>query len=290
MKIAAVIVTYNRLELLKECINAVRNQTRTLDEIIVINNSSTDGTLEWLNKQDDLTVITQENLGGAGGFYTGIKTAYEKGYDWIWCMDDDGLPTPNCLSILMNNIDDADVIGPIVYEKEKDELAFNVYYLYNKNKYHVINNIQLLDGIKSSTSCLNGWASFFNGILLPNYLINKIGLPKREMFMWGDEVEYYKRILFSKFKVKLCLNAIYYHPKDRLPNALNEINRKLLNIKHDYKIYCYFRNLGYIEHTYSKFKGIRILFKYLLETIRSGIPQNFIFIFNAYMSGYFNKF
>ena len=67
------------MELLKECIQSLRNQTHKLDEIFIINNSSTDGTLEWLNTQTDLTVITQENSGSAGGQYTGIKTAYEKG-------------------------------------------------------------------------------------------------------------------------------------------------------------------------------------------------------------------
>jgi GT2 family glycosyltransferase len=82
-KIAAVVVTFNRLELLKICITALREQTRKLDEIIVINNSSSDGSLEWFFEQNDLTLITQQNSGGTGSFHTRIKTAYEKGYDWI---------------------------------------------------------------------------------------------------------------------------------------------------------------------------------------------------------------
>lgn len=77
-KIAAVVVTFNRLELLKKCVESLRNQTHKLDEILIINNSSTDGTLDWLNQQNDLTVISQENSGSAGGQFTGIKTAYEK--------------------------------------------------------------------------------------------------------------------------------------------------------------------------------------------------------------------
>ena len=77
LKIATVVVTYNRLELLKDCIESLRNQTRKIDEIFVINNSSTDGTEEWLSRQNDLTTITQPNTGGAGGFYTGTKTDAE---------------------------------------------------------------------------------------------------------------------------------------------------------------------------------------------------------------------
>ncbi|MCB9247374.1 MAG: glycosyltransferase [Ignavibacteriales bacterium] len=100
MKIAAVVVTYNRLGLLKECIDSLRGQTRKLDEIIVVNNDSKDGTKEWLEEQKDVTKIHQENLGGAGGFHNGMKAAYEKGYDWIWLMDDDCLPKLNALEYL----------------------------------------------------------------------------------------------------------------------------------------------------------------------------------------------
>src|SRR3989339_336534 len=119
-KIAAVVVTFNRLTLLQECIESLRNQTHTLDEIIIVNNSSTDGTLEWLNAQKDLTVITQENSGSAGGQHTGIKTAYEKGYDWIWCMDDDAEPELNALEELTKFLsDNHKVLACTVIDKQQ---------------------------------------------------------------------------------------------------------------------------------------------------------------------------
>lgn len=96
MKIIAVVVTYNRLELLKRSMDCLR-QNKPLSAIIVVNNGSTDGTREWLDKQDDLTVIHQSNVGGSGGFYTGIEAAYAKNADWIWCMDDDVFPRADCL-------------------------------------------------------------------------------------------------------------------------------------------------------------------------------------------------
>ena len=91
-KITAVVVTYCRLELVKKTISALRNQLYKLDSIIVVDNNSTDGTSEWLDSQNDLVVIHQENIGGSGGFYRGIKEAYDRGADWIWCMDDDVYP------------------------------------------------------------------------------------------------------------------------------------------------------------------------------------------------------
>jgi len=89
-KAIAVVVTYNRLHLLKECITALRNQTQKPDAILVINNGSTDDTGKWLLSQPDLLVISQGNTGSGGGFETGIQWAYKNGYSWIWCMDDDG--------------------------------------------------------------------------------------------------------------------------------------------------------------------------------------------------------
>src|SRR4028119_2142102 len=103
MKIIAVIVTYNRLALLKKCIAGVQQQSRRPDGILVINNSSTDGTVEWLATQE-VTVVTQPNLGGAAGFSTGIKEAYKRGADWIWLMDDDTIPTSSALEKLTNAI------------------------------------------------------------------------------------------------------------------------------------------------------------------------------------------
>lgn len=101
MKIFAIVVTYNRLELLKKSIGALRRQQR-LDQIVVVNNGSNDGTKEWLDGQADLQVIHQENVGGSGGFHTGIKVAYDEGADWIWCMDDDVFPKDGCLDELLS--------------------------------------------------------------------------------------------------------------------------------------------------------------------------------------------
>ena len=99
--IVAVVVTYNRLELLKRVISALKSQTVPVDKIIVINNGATDGTKEWLDSQESLITIHQENVGGAGGFYRGIKQAMTTETDWIWCMDDDVYPENDCLEKLL---------------------------------------------------------------------------------------------------------------------------------------------------------------------------------------------
>lgn len=88
MNVVAVVVTYNRRELLKRNLSCLR-ANRPVQSIVVVNNGSTDGTTEWLKEQKDLIVIHQENVGGSGGFYRGIQHACQLKADWIWCMDDD---------------------------------------------------------------------------------------------------------------------------------------------------------------------------------------------------------
>ena len=93
--LTAVIVTYNRKELLSQNIEMLLKQTMTVDSIIIVDNCSSDGTYEYLKNcgwttEPFLYLKTETNIGGAGGFYTGVKAAYEAGADWIVLMDDDG--------------------------------------------------------------------------------------------------------------------------------------------------------------------------------------------------------
>ena len=91
--VAAVIVTYNRKELLKECIEALLKQNYKKCDVLVIDNASTDGTKsyieELLKNKRVIYKNTGANLGGAGGFNYGMKEAYNLGYEYIWVMDDD---------------------------------------------------------------------------------------------------------------------------------------------------------------------------------------------------------
>ncbi|HYD31091.1 MAG TPA: glycosyltransferase, partial [Azospirillaceae bacterium] len=130
MRVAAVIVTYNRLPLLQTCVAAVRQQTRPADRIIVVDNASTDGTSEWLSSQRDLTVVTQPNSGSAGAYHSGIAAALASDDDWIWCMDDDGVPEVKALEELERQATrhDLAMAGPLVVTlDDPTELSFGLH-------------------------------------------------------------------------------------------------------------------------------------------------------------------
>jgi rhamnopyranosyl-N-acetylglucosaminyl-diphospho-decaprenol beta-1,3/1,4-galactofuranosyltransferase len=203
--VAAVVVTYNRLADLKKCLDTLREQSRSLDTIFVINNGSNDGTEEWLATQPDLRVTTQANLGGAGGFATGIDTAYKAGYTWLWCMDDDCLAAPDALANLLN----APNLGPCIKNSmsvsvnSRDELAF---FVDRPNQaYRKVSDMTGLD-------LIYGVASFFNGTLVHSEVVKAIGIPDKELFIWGDEVEYMTRAQKMGFPVVTVPSSVFYHP------------------------------------------------------------------------------
>jgi len=80
---------HNRRELLSRCLDYFQSQTRQLDAILVINNASTDGTVEMLQWRD-IPFVMQESVGSAGDWHRGIQYALEHDFDTGWFIDDDG--------------------------------------------------------------------------------------------------------------------------------------------------------------------------------------------------------
>lgn len=98
-RVAAVVLTHNRRDLLRQCLISLARQTRSIEEIIVVDNASKDGTAGMVQVEfPDVTYFsTSENLGAAGGFAVGMELAYKHGHDWIWLFSDDHFPKPRAL-------------------------------------------------------------------------------------------------------------------------------------------------------------------------------------------------
>lgn len=172
--VAAVIVTYNRIADLKLCIDAVKKQSMPCD-IIVVNNGSTDGTEEYLDTiSNEVKVIHQNNMGGAGGFYAGSKYAYDNRYEWIWMMDDDGIPANNQLEQLLITAtrNSLYVLNALVVNKDDHtRLAFD--------------RQEPLSTLDLNYEIVEQPLSPFNGTFIHRTIIDKVGFIKKEMFIWG---------------------------------------------------------------------------------------------------------
>lgn len=203
-----VVVTYNRLELLKECLEKVENQTVPAKKIIVVDNASTDGTTEYLQecKAENMQyrVITcAENTGGAGGFEKGIEEASGEGAECILLIDDDAILEENYMEKIM-----------AARQHYPDYKAYAGAVITNGriDTYHRRNMARPGFMMKNCPeNCYMGERAgqpfacdiaSFCGMVIDRELIGKAGLPCGDYFLWFDDTEYSIRInQYTRFLV-----------------------------------------------------------------------------------------
>lgn len=252
MKITAVVVTFNRLELLKQGIECLRKQQK-LTGIIVVNNGSTDGTREWLDAQPGLLVVHQDNVGGSGGFYTGIERAYSEGADWIWCMDDDVFPHPDCLDRLLPYTD-----RPEVGILSPRRLLEGKVFTHEFRHFNFTNPVGSLHGRKLAKQQVNQATEIvgadFEGPFISRRVVEKIGLPNRELFIFCDDTDYCLRAHLAGFKLFYIPEALMDKHKFFSDDTWTSRNRKK-----KWKRYYQVRNEAYLNHHYGRNFGVRYL-------------------------------
>lgn len=200
--VAAVIVTYNRLNKLKNVFASLEKLTKKPEYLVVVNNASTDGTKEYLetyrssaercNDMNIEIVNLPENVGGAGGFSAGMKKGYELGADYVWISDDDGYPEPDALANLLSGYNDAvDELGPDV------PFACSMVKYTDGSICEMNNPVTTWDWgrllAKGQNSVLVSSCSFVS-VLVPRWALEDFGLPYKEYFIWFDDAEYTRRL------------------------------------------------------------------------------------------------
>ena len=208
-RVIAVVVTFNRLALVQRLVKRLRDVPE-LDEIVVVDNASGDGTGDWLRDQPDLVGRRlAANLGGAGGFHEGLRVATERGADLVWLMDDDGLPEPDCLKELMARVGDFDFWGPVVVdEADPDRLVFPIRL---PGGTRVVRDVASAEAV-AVAGAIAGVVIPFNGVLVTRDLVARIGLVRAEMFIWGDDHEYRLRAERAGARIGTIVDARIHHP------------------------------------------------------------------------------
>ena len=102
MRVLAYTHTFNDADVIGQMIEAFLRQTRPVDEILVVDNASTDNTLQQPCLKHATVVRHPQNLGTAGAVCTGLRFALEHGYDWMWIFDPDGDPAPDALEKMLD--------------------------------------------------------------------------------------------------------------------------------------------------------------------------------------------
>ena len=189
--VCAVVVTRNRLTLLQECVQAIREQSHSVRKILIVNNDSDDGTQAWLEIQSSIWVIQQCNLGSAGGFYRGIKEAVGAGFAAVWIMDDDVVPRHDALEALNRA---ASRVGTFGFLASR---AIGV----SGQSLNLPRLSRLLSAEgaplwpqKAGQGLLRVDVASFVSLLIPAVNVREFGLPIADMFIWGDDTEYTRRL------------------------------------------------------------------------------------------------
>jgi rhamnopyranosyl-N-acetylglucosaminyl-diphospho-decaprenol beta-1,3/1,4-galactofuranosyltransferase len=239
-RVIAVVVTFNRIDLLRALLERL-DAVPELDEVLVVDNASTDGTGEWLSgrggKVAHRTLAT--NSGGAGGFHDGLAWAVERGADLVWLMDDDGLPEPDCLGRLLAE-PDLDFWGPLVVdEADPGRLVFPIRLPGGTRVVHRLDDVRraAVDGR------IDGIVIPFNGVLVTRALVEEIDLPRADFFIWGDDHEYRLRAEAAGARIATVVDAQVRHPSVGNLGTPMAFGRTTYNDSpSDLKHYCMARN------------------------------------------------
>lgn len=262
-KVGIVVVTYNRLALLKEVIDALRLQTYTDYQIIVVNNGSTDDTAKWLSEQNDVFTITQENLGGAGGFFTGMKYVAENGYKYCWIMDDDVICDKDALAELVSAINVKDNIGFVCSKVlGTDGSPMNTPIVNMDSRSPITGYEDYLD--LSDCNMVKVKRATFVSVLFTTEMIRMIGLPYKEYFIWGDDTEYTTR-LSQKYPCYVALKSKVIHKRNVQKIILfeNEKDEKRLA----FYVYKY-RNEAFTQISRGEQKRSSIILHYMARSFK----------------------
>jgi len=253
--------------LLERCLDSISNQTHSADAIIVINNASTDGTVQMLESKN-IDYITQENQGAASGWYRAIEYSLENNFHAIWLMDDDGYPNKNALKNLEQKltVKTASVSSSVVCENDRERLVFplprlnrlNLPVLFSyKRKFYTLSESQ-----QEVVNELYPFAHFFNGSLISVDAIKKIGNIERDFFIFGEELDYLYR-LRKVGEVLTDLSALHYHP-DVTARPWTES-----------KVYYYIKNTIILNKKYYDWSYVRSILTIIIALYRVMIRNGF---------------
>lgn len=218
-RVAIVVVTYNRADLLAVMLSGLGRLRRPADAVIVVDNASTDHTAEVLagSSLAGLRVVrSPENLGGAGGFHLGVRTAYEGGYDRIWLMDDDVVPAEDCLERMLAVDEDCliavreDRHGRLC-EKAATRFDLEHPWVVRPKTGMVETDFATRDAMPPLVQVEN---VAFEGFMVRRRVIEAIGLPDPSYFIFYDDVDFALRARRAGWRIWAVRDAVLVRQLD----------------------------------------------------------------------------
>jgi GT2 family glycosyltransferase len=286
-KVAIVIVTYKRQELLQKLFDSIKLSTLSPWRIVIVDNENSPQTKKivdsfqteliaaWGGDERVVYIPMHENTGGSGGFYEGVKRAYELGAEWFWIMDDDVAVEPDGLEKLSKWTAHHEVI-----QGSRQNFDDTPFYW----QYHFIVPLGIPDPIAPSAFGPSGYkvmnTACFEGGLFKRNIIEKIGFPDKRFFIYWDDTMY--GYLASKVTNPIIVPDIVLR-RTRELNHLNIAHVRKLNSTSDMTRYYIMRNRGFMARyfmTHGDYRpflfGLGTVLTFVKEIIRIvGVDHSF---------------
>lgn len=288
LDLLAVVVTYNRKVLLRECIEALKKQSYSNFDILIVDNNSTDNTFDYIKDYISDSILyynTKENLGGAGGFSVGLRYSVEHEYDYCWIMDDDTIPNNDALESLVNNI------------KRNPNISFlSSLVLWKDGSICKMNRQNVIFDFWNDTSMIrNGLfpiknASFVSCVFKVEY-VRQIGLPYKEFFIYGDDLEYTHRMTKKYGFGYLDINSIVIHkmnnntPCSVIDCEIERISRYYLEARN---IMFWKRKQGFCKFLRGVFHNFRTILSCLFKSKNKRFKRARVYLKGTFAGMFFN--
>ncbi|KPV42447.1 glycosyltransferase [Alicyclobacillus ferrooxydans] len=222
-RVKALVVTRDRERLLARCLERLLNQSYPVEEILIIDNASSDGTQDLVSSLEGGRVAyhrLQSNQGGAAGYAAGLSELTQSDWQgWVWMMDDDAEPIQNALEELVRYIETNELRGcgalasailtPGGIRDVTHRGWFNLSSLRQCPSPHDLYEKQ--DPFKV------GYSSFV-GLLLNTQAIRTVAMPRSDFFIWFDDVEYCLR-LGEFYDIFVVPSSLVVHPNPLLDSS-----------------------------------------------------------------------
>lgn len=255
-----ILINYNNEKLTKECLNSLKEITYQRYEIIVVDNSSNEHSINYLAEAapDAIILESKINLGFTGGNNLGIKAAYDRGADYVVLLNNDTTVEPDFLEPLLKSFDDEKVgisTGLIMYEDDKTKVW------YGGGKINLMRGSGIMYGRGkeiSSVDLTGRSIKFASGCLLciSRVIIDEVGMLNEDFFAYQEDTDYCLRVVQSGYKIIFEPNSKIYHT----------VNATVKNINFP-DLYYQFRNRLYLIKLHAPVLIKQIGYSYIMATM-----------------------
>jgi len=207
-RVCAFAVTFNRRDLLRDCLHSLQNGERAPDEIFIINNASSDGTREMLEAEfPHLPALhLAQNEGASRGYFEGFKYGFENGFDYVWVVDDEGHAEPDCLRKMLGHASPDTVVTPLKRDSGGRAYGFHAW-----RRRHLDVTDEILETSQGKPVVAEDYLFDFTATMIPRQLIERAGYPNKGFFIWFDDFEYAFRVKAQGGRVLALPDALFYH-------------------------------------------------------------------------------